>query len=403
MDIKELHQAGVSIRQLAKQTGHSRNTVRKVLRGEHTGEYQRKRPAETKIGPFREYVKERFDEYGLSAIRLIEEIEPMGYEGSLSTLRRYLRELRKEKSKEERLTVRFETAPGKQAQADWGYVGKFEAPDGRIVKVYVFVMVLSHSRKLYIEFTTSMKMHALLKAHTNAFEYFGGWPESILYDNMKQVRINRGTWNIKFTDFTDHYGIVPKTHRAYRPRTKGKVERMVDYVKDNFLRGREFADLEDLKAQGRHWLEHTANARVHGTTKRIPEELFREQEADRLTPHGTVPAYCYVEPVQRQVSFEAMVHYDGSRYSVPPSHAGQSVEVLAADGAIRVRLGDAIIAEHPKATKSGQCITNREHIAELWRLTADRVPVPEKKPLCQIAFSQQVDHVDLAELEALAL
>jgi transposase len=96
-----------------------------------------------------------------------------------------------------------------------------------------------------------------------AFEFFGGWTHEMMYDNMKQVRLNQQQLNPLFVDFAGHYGFAIKTHRVRRPRTKGKVERMVHYVKDNFLNGRTFADMADLNTQARHWLMYTANARVH--------------------------------------------------------------------------------------------------------------------------------------------
>src|SRR5262245_17030348 len=103
-----------------------------------------------------------------------------------------------------------------------------------------------------------MKLPSLIGCHLRAFDYFGGWIESILFDNMKQVRIDAQTLNPLFVDFANHYGITIKTHRPCRPRTKGKVEWTVDYIKDNFLNGWTFIDLNDLNAQARHWLETVA-------------------------------------------------------------------------------------------------------------------------------------------------
>ncbi len=123
-----------------------------------------------------------------------------------------------------------------------------------------------------------MHLKSLVRCHQQAFDYCGGWPRSILYDNMKQVRLDAKSWNPHFMDFADHYGIVAKTHRPYRPRTKGKVERMVRYVKDNLLNGRSFADLEDLNAQALIWLEQTANRRVHQTTGQRPRDLLQREQ-----------------------------------------------------------------------------------------------------------------------------
>lgn len=392
MDIKELEQQGHSIRSISRETGYSRNTIRRVVRGEHPGERD---PVHrrSKLDPYRDYLKERYEAHGLSAVRLMAEIEPMGYTGSIATVRRYLRTLRGEDRRKHKVTVRFETPPGHQAQADWGHCGRFEMPDGRTVSVYVFVMVLGYSRQLFVHFTTSMKMASLIDAHQKAFDYFGGWPAQILYDNMKQVRLSRARWNEQFLDFAEHYGFTPKTHRPYRPRTKGKVERAVDYVKDNFLRGRTFEGLQDLNAQGMHWLEHTANVRVHATTKARPVDLF-EKEQPTLTTVSSVPAYRHLSPVHRTVSWESLVHFEGSRYSVPPAFAGQTVQVHAEHGTVLVRCGDTAIAEHQQAMRAGQSIMDKDHLAELWKLTEQQTRAPER-PSWNLQWTGSVQEVPL--------
>ncbi len=134
-----------------------------------------------------------------------------------------------------KLTVRFETPPGRQAQAYWDYCGRFPDAAGKSVAVHAFVMVLGYSRQLFVRFTTSMRLGELIEWHQEAFVYFGGWPQTILYDNMKQVKLSAFQWDERFLDITRHYGFTPKTYRANQPRTKGKVERAADYVKDNFL------------------------------------------------------------------------------------------------------------------------------------------------------------------------
>ena len=129
MDIHDLHRQRHSIRTIARITGHSRNTVRKVLRGEHDLKC-RPSPRPSKLDPFKDYLRQRFEQYRLSAVRLIEEIRPMGYAGSLATLRRFLRTLQTQQHRRARLTVRFETPPGRQAQADWAYCGRFTIAQG---------------------------------------------------------------------------------------------------------------------------------------------------------------------------------------------------------------------------------------------------------------------------------
>ena len=396
MDIKGLKKEGHSIRKIAEITGHSRNTIRKVLRDEHPLKFQTP-PKKSKLDRYKEYVKKRYEEVELSAVRIHEEIEKMGYSGSVTTIRRYLAKLKPEKVRLSKLTVRYETPPGKQAQADWGFCGKFLNGQGKKVSVHAFIMILGFSRMSFVCFTTSMKMKELIDCHQKAFEFFGGWPEEILYDNMKQIRLNWLKKNEQFLDFSRYYGFTAKTHRPYRPRTKGKVERGVGYLKNNFLAGRVFDDLTDLNAQAVNWAEHTANVRVHGTTGVAPIELFPKET---LTALNSIQPYRWSEPVNRQVNWESMVRFKGSRYSVPPTHAGQTVEVEASGGRITIRQGDLIIAEHKQALKAGQSIVDKDHLAELWKLTSQQVSAPGgKEPRWHIRFDQTVDQAALCDFE----
>src|SRR5437899_3899382 len=398
MDILALKKEGHSIRAIAQMTGHSRNTIRRVLRGEHSLQF--KTPTKnSKLDPFKTYLADRYRQYQLSAVRLLEEIRGMGYDGSLPTLRRFLRTLKSPDERARRATLRYETPPGQQAQADWAFCGTFPSPTGKPVHIYAFLMVLSFSRLMFVRFTTSMKLPVLIQCHQAAFEFFVGWPATVLYDNMKQVRRAPSQLNEGFLDFCRHYGFAPKTHRPYRPRTKGKVERMVDYLKDNFLAGRSFDSLDDLNAQARHWLDHTANARLHSTTQEVPSELFKQKEQAALTPYATVAPYRVSQPVSRVVSWESLVHYQGSRYSVPPAHAGQTVQVAADAGMVTIRCGDLIIAEHPQALKSGQCLVQREHLDDLWKLAVARTPLPQDHPRWQFNGSMEVQQRPLRAYE----
>jgi transposase len=383
MEIKDLHRQGHSIRQICRLTGYSRNTVRKVVR-ESVLKPKARKPRASMLDEFKPYLHKRFVETGLSAVRLLEEIRQMGFQGSVDIVRRYLNEIEEPRRALARATVRFETPPGEQAQVDWAEAGSFIDEAGRRKKVYAFVMILGFSRMLYVEFVLSMKLDILIGCHQNAFAYFGGFPRSILYDNMAQVRLPSGGLNRQMLDFLDHHGIVLKTHRPYRPRTKGKVERSVGYLKDNFLKGREFADLADLQTQGFHWQEEIANRRMHATTKARPIDLFA-QEKPILIPLSSIPKYRLSLRRERTVSSEGFVSIGGSRYSVPPTTVGQKVIVELGEQRVFVRLGEVIIAEHRRAQTVGECIANPGHVAEMWKLSLTRrnVPPPAERLLFQ--------------------
>jgi transposase len=397
MDIKTLHREGHSIKEIARQTGRSRNTVRRVLREAAPAGFS-KTERDSCLDEFKLYLRERFESTGLSAVRLLPEIQAMGYVGSISTLRRYVHTLRPEQERLKKLTVRFETPPGKQMQADWGYCGRFPDATGRMVPVYAFVMVLAFSRMLYVEFTSSMHVPVLIRGHMNAFEFFGGWTHEILYDNMKQVRLSQQELNPLFVDFANHYGFALKTHRIRRPRTKGKVERMVHYLKDNFLNGRSFFDFADLNAQGCHWLTHTANARVHATTLRRPLDLWPQEG---LTALNSIARYKLCEFVPRKAGFDGFVRFDRSRYSIPPEYAGQSVLIGHRENRVVIRVHDMIVAEHHVAQKAGDTIADPVHIEALWKLSLQNTATPP--PRWQLTFHSQVETTPLTAYQAAIL
>jgi len=395
MEIRSLRSDGHSIKAIARMTGRSRNTVRRAIREKGPRPFHQEVVKRSILDPFKEYLKRRFAETALSAIRLIQEIRPMGYKGSVATLRRFLEPMRHEAGRKKKLTVRFETAPGKQAQVDWGYCGRFTDTSGNKVSIYAFIMVLGFSRMMYVELTTSMATATLIRSHINAFAFFGGWPRELLLDNMKQVRLSQVEWNPLFLDFANHYGLSVVTHRVRRPRTKGKVERMVGYVKNNFLNGRSFASLDDLNAEARHWLSHTANSRMHATTGQVPLELLKAEGLTLVT--STVP-YQLNETVVRRVNWEGFVQFCRSRYSVPPECAGKSVVVGLRDGKVIIRSGDMIVAEHESASKPNTIVATRQHIEKMWRLSMDGSDsaVP---PRWSLTFDQSVHSRPLTAYE----
>ena len=175
MDIKDLYRQGHSIRAIIELTGHARNTVRRVLR-EQTPRPPKKRERASRLDPYKPYLERRYAECALSAVRLLEEIKAMGYAGGIDVVRRFIRSLTPQARAQAKMTVRFETPPGEQTQADWASCGHETDEAGRRRAVYAFVMVLSYSRMLYVEFTHSMALTELIRCHQRAFEFFGGWP-----------------------------------------------------------------------------------------------------------------------------------------------------------------------------------------------------------------------------------
>lgn len=376
MDIHLLYKQLGSIGAVCRQTGFARNTVRKMLRAKEPPVFSAA-VRKTGVDDFADYLTRRFNEHGLSAERLLAEIRAQGFTGSIYMVRRFVKKLRPLRVAARAATVRFETAPGLQAQCDWAYCGRHPDRNGQIVSIYAFVMVLSFSRIMFVKFTTSMNLGTLIDCHRQALTFFGGIPQQILYDNMKQVKLDTGELNPVFVDFATHHGFAIKTCRVRRPRTKGKVERMVDYVKDNFLLAREFADMDDLNSQAIAWLDGTAHVRKHATTGHRPIDLLAS-EKPHLSALESVRPYTFIERYPRKVAKESMVSFKSSRYSVPPEYVGRDVTIeLTGDcGKVIIRSGDAIVAEHRAAVKQGESITQKEHLDQLWKLAVQRTPTP---------------------------
>ena len=361
LDIIELWRQGRSISEIARHTGHDRKTVRRLV--EHGPPQPRvPRQVSSKLDPFREYlIKRLIDDKVTNAAVLYDEIRALGYEGGRSILWDFLRPLRS--VLEERVTVRFETPPGKQAQADWG---DFKKPALRRVNGFTFT--LGFSRAGYLEFTDTQALAALLRCHERAFHYLGGVPEEVLYDRMKTVWLrddHRGdpVFHPGLLDFAAHYGYRPRLCRPRRPQTKGKVENGVGYVRKNFWpRVVTYRGAEDLMPEALHWLNNTANTRIHGTTgerpvDRLPLEQLRSLEG--------VPPYRALVLERRRVDRDSYVSYASNWYSVPAEHASREVWVRQTEDRVIVSYGDQVVADHALSVGRRQRITDPRHFSRL--------------------------------------
>lgn len=241
-----------------------------------------RRAAPTKLDPYKAIIRERLATYPeLSAARLFDEVRAAGYPGGVAQLQVFVRQVRPRPPAEE--VVRFETPPGHQAQVDFA---TFRFPWG---KRYVFLFVLGYSRLLWLQFYPRQTMATVCEALEGAFAYVGGVPREVLFDQMRAVIVDdarpiggRVLENPEFLRFATHWGFRVRACRPYRARTKGKVERPVRYLRDNFVYGREFLGDGDLNAQALLWMDGTANPRVHGTTHEAPRERFERDERAAL-------------------------------------------------------------------------------------------------------------------------
>jgi transposase len=356
--ILDLHRQGLSVSAIARQLECDRKTVRKYIeRGLKAPAYGPRQPRATVVGPFETYLRERIAAFPeLTGSRLLREIKELGYSGGYTAVKDFLRTVRPKAL--QAFERRFETPPGKQAQVDFAYFRTvFTDQPGTERIVWLFSLVLGHSRMMWGRFVAHQDLQTVLRCHIAAFEALGGAPAEILYDRMKTAVLgevdDQGiAYNRKLLDLAMHYRFLPKACRPYRAKTKGKVERPFRYVREDFFLGRSFRNLDDLNAQFRHWLDTVANPRRHATTGRIVLEHFAE-EKPYLKPLPATP-FSLVLTLDRRVTREGMVSVGGNLYSVPDCTRRRIVEVHSLANEIRILEDGKLIAVHPVLEGRGQ-------------------------------------------------
>jgi len=314
MELEILRKHGASIRELARATGHSRNTVRRYLRNGDVAGLRKPAPKRAeKLDPFKVYIVGRMKAAApdrIPATVLFREICERGYAGGETRVKEFVRGLMSASAAAP--VVRFETEPGCQMQADWASVGR--GGD----KLKVFIATLGWSRAAYVEFCDDEKVETLIVCHDHALRFFGGVPCEVLYDNMRTVVLERNTYgrgvhrfHPGFLDYARHAGFLPRLCQPYRAQTKGKVERFIGYLKRSFwvpfvatmrqsgLR----PDKHAANAAVARWLREVANARVHATTNEVPAErlVLEAPELQRLSaPYTARSVRSIGEPPRRR-------------------------------------------------------------------------------------------------------
>ena len=349
--ILDLHRQGLTVSEIARQSGLDRKTVRRYIeRGLEPPTYGPRRPRPTLIDPFTGFLRERVKAYpGLTGSRLLRELKELGYQGGYTAVTDFLRDVRP--AADPRFEVRFETAPGEQGQVDFAQfqvVFTDEPTTPRVI--WLFSMVLGYSRLMWARFVVHQDLATVLRCHVAAFEAFGGAPRELLYDRMKTAVIGEGdrggiVYNRALIDLARHYGFHPKACQPYRAKTKGKVEGPFRYVREDFFLARSFRNLDDLNEQLRRWLDGVANPRVHATTRRVVSEAFAA-EKPHLKQLPLAP-FRAVLRLERRISREGMVSVGGNFYSVPDTTRRRTVEVHTLAEEIRIFEDGTLIAAHP--------------------------------------------------------
>ena len=288
---------GLTKTELAKRFGISRRTVYHWIEtgqldrdlDSHEVRYRPRPPVVTRLEPYKPIIQARLEAFPLlTAQRLLEELRGAGYSGGYTQLKDYVRQVRPHAPAEP--VVRFETPPGFQGQVDFG---TFQLPWGRR---HALLVVLGYSRLLWMRFFARQTMTTLIRGLESAFEFFGGVPQELLFDQMRSVVLSDERlggsgliMNAEFVRFAAHWGFRARACRPYRAKTKGKVERPIRYVRQSFFYGRTFLNDEDLNAQGEHWLQRICNVRRHRTLGEAPRARFERDERIHLGALATRP------------------------------------------------------------------------------------------------------------------
>ena len=364
MEIRNDRLKGMNYTELGRKYHMDPRTAKRYAESPQRPEYALSERKPSKLDAYKNQIDLWLEEASYSAVRILEKLQEQGFDGRYSIVKEYVRS--KKMDLDEKATVRFETMPGQQGQMDWGFFEDhivFE--DGQMKKLYCFLLVLGYSRMRYIEFVTDMSTNTLIRCHQNAFRYFGGYPEEILYDNMKQVVVKRllkqedSTLNRQFEDFAGFYGFKPILCRPYRGQTKGKVERTVQYVRDNFMVGIKYRSLNDLNGQALAWC-NKVNSKIHATTNEIPFERLKREKLNLLKRE-----YIIDKINLRRVQKDCLISYAGNQYSVPSEYAGKDVAVVALDNMLAAYYGGKQIALHRISYQKRDMVVNAHHYRRL--------------------------------------
>jgi len=380
-EIRKLKKEGFSRRQISKQLGVSRNTVSKYL--EKNSEEMAEWLAGTKTR------KRKLDEYNVLILGWLREYPELSSSQihdwleerdithvSSASVRRYVNELRELHQIPKVSTKRaYEAVPespkGEQAQVDFGEMWVSKAEGGRI-KLYVVAFVLSYSRYKYMIWQDRpFKTMDLIKAHEKAFKYYGGKPKEIVYDQDSIIVVSENGGDIIYTRQFDVYQQTEPFQiymcRGSDPETKGKIENVIGFIKNNFAKNRLFYDLNRWNQEAIAWLVRKGNGKQHNTTKRVPTAMF-EEERDHLIPDITrrLKTKSDTTITRRMVRKDNTVMYRSNRYSVPLGtfkERGVDVDIYVTDGELTLMNTETgeVIAKHDESLKKGMLIQAPQH------------------------------------------
>jgi transposase len=361
--IKDLEEhKKMSVTQISKEVNLDRKTVQKWLETEYL--IPQTRPQRISIlEPYKKIIQSMLDVTDYSAVQIYQELVTKNYIGSVNLVRNYVRTIRPGQKK---VYATLDFIKGDVAQVDFGYCGYIYVGNTKR-RLYVFSIVLCYSRKMYIKFIMKQNQEHFLSAHQEAFEYFGGVPHKIMVDNCKVAVLSNPkygsyTLNPVYAEFAKYHGFEISPCGVRKPYEKGRVEKSIDYIKRNFLRGFEIITLDAVNFAAENWLENIANVRIHATTKRKPNDMF-EEEKESLIKLPIRPYDCGILKNVKSNS-QYRIHFEGNKYSVPAAYATSCLAMKIYPEKLLFYYKDKLIAIHERSYDSNKDVVDDNHNKE---------------------------------------
>ncbi len=350
---------------IARQLSLHHSTVERVIAQAGIPKPDRSQRASI-IDPYLPFIVETLQQFPrLSAARLYGMAQERGYCGGPSHFRQHVAQLRPKQLPEAYL--RLNTLPGEQAQVDWGHFGEIQIGQAKR-QLMAFVMVLSYSRCIYVQFFLNSRTGPFLQGHVNAFAQWSGVPRILLYDNLKSAVLARQGKAIQFNpmllELAAHYRFEPRPVAVARGNEKGRVERAIRYLRDNFFAGRQWQDLDDLNVQALQWSLGPAMDRPCPQDRnRSVRSVFEEEQPSLMAlPEQTFEAD---EVLAVSVGKTPFVRFDLNDYSVPPEYVRKNLTVRAKEQWVRILDQGQVIAEHGRDYAKQVQIIDPAHLEAL--------------------------------------
>ena len=354
-----MHRKGLKQRAIARKLGISRNTVKKYIENPDLAFVQQRfRHRKSQLDPYNDNIKAWVEEDSdYTATWIYDRLSNMGFIGSYEIVKRRVHQIKENYHKV--AYMRFETEPGYQAQVDFGEF-QVAKPDGSVTKLFLFSMILGYSRKMYAELIERCDLPTFLDCHIHAFEFFGGVPDQILYDRMKNVYIGKIAGKKKFNDtlmgFALHYGFKPEVAPAYAAWVKGKIERPYSFIREGFWRGYGFICFDIANRDLQSWL-CKKDGRVHGTTHEVVKDRFYREKPhlNILPPQAFDTSY----RVYRKVYKDCTVRFEANSYVVAHTLVGKQIILRVKDSIMRIFSDDLLVVAYDIPEGKGHLVQDK--------------------------------------------